>query len=204
MPTPAQIIANTQNAQSSTGPRTPEGKRQSATNATRHGLSSTFIVLPHESQNEFTLLLDQLNLEFAPSGEHQLFLVEQMAQARWRLARVSRIEDAVLIKMMESGDQAADGDTKIAAALLSGNGTATLSLLKRYAAAAEKSYFKSHRELHLARLETLERKAVQKIEQSIGRIVHAPPPSMRNKPDLYPPPSNRWRPEPGENLALRL
>jgi hypothetical protein len=53
MATTAQILANQQNAQKSTGPRSPEGKAASAQNAAKHGLSSAFRVLQHEDQDEF-------------------------------------------------------------------------------------------------------------------------------------------------------
>jgi hypothetical protein len=195
MASQVQTLANRQNAQSSTGPRTSEGKSASASNATSHGLSSAFNVLPHESQDEFRALIDQLRGEFAPTGEHQLFLVEQMAQSRWRLARIRRLEDAVLTKMMETEE---DGDTQIAAALLNGKGNSALNLLLRYAAAAERSYFKAHRELQASRVPSVERRTGIKVDQSIGRIVSAPLPIVRNKPNP------NWRPEPGENLALRL
>jgi hypothetical protein len=53
MATQAQFHANRRNAQASTGPRTPEGKAASSANATRHGLSAAFRVLPNENQEEF-------------------------------------------------------------------------------------------------------------------------------------------------------
>ena len=60
MATPAQITANQHNATHSTGPKTPEGKAAAARNATKHGLSGAFTVLPHEDQDEFDVLLASL------------------------------------------------------------------------------------------------------------------------------------------------
>ena len=45
MSTAAQISANQLNAQSSTGPRTAEGKSVVSQNATKHGLTATYPVI---------------------------------------------------------------------------------------------------------------------------------------------------------------
>jgi hypothetical protein len=71
----AQITANQHNASLSTGPKTPEGKAAAARNATKHGLSGTFTILPHENQQEFDILLASFRDEFKPVGEHESFLV---------------------------------------------------------------------------------------------------------------------------------
>ena len=48
MASPAQILANRNNAHRSTGPKTAEGKQAASHNATRHGLAGTQIVIPGE------------------------------------------------------------------------------------------------------------------------------------------------------------
>jgi len=68
MATPAQIIANQQNAQSSTGPRTPEGKARVSQNAIKHGLTSKHLIIREDEQEEFAALQDLLLAELAPQG----------------------------------------------------------------------------------------------------------------------------------------
>jgi hypothetical protein len=145
MATAAQISANQQNATHSTGPKTPEGKAAAARNSTKHGLSGAFTVLPHEDQDEFDILLACLRDEFHPGNEHESFLVEQMAQSRWRLARARRLETAMFEQML-NGHIPADDDQRIAAKLVSG-GDRALAAIQRYASAAERSYYKAHAEL---------------------------------------------------------
>jgi hypothetical protein len=53
MASPAQINANRQNAQHSTGPRTPEGKARSAANSLKDGFHSSRLVIPEEMRAEF-------------------------------------------------------------------------------------------------------------------------------------------------------
>src|SRR5215831_5791510 len=145
MATPAQINANQQNATHSTGPKTPEGKAAAARNATKHGLSGAFTVLPHEDQEEFDILLACLRDELKPANQHESFLVEQMAQSRWRLARAHRLENAMFEQML-NGYIPADDDQRIAAKLLNG-GDRALATIQRYATTAERSYYKPHTEL---------------------------------------------------------
>src|SRR5947208_1976727 len=93
MATQPQLDANRENALHSTGPRTAAGKSRSAANATRHGLTGTFSVLSSESQDDFDDLLQRMLAEVHPQGEHETFLVQQMAQSRWLLLRAERLEN---------------------------------------------------------------------------------------------------------------
>ena len=48
MASPAQILANRENAQRSSGPKTVEGKQAAGRNSLRHGLTGAQIVIPGE------------------------------------------------------------------------------------------------------------------------------------------------------------
>jgi len=202
MATPAQINANQQNATHSTGPKTPEGKAAAARNATKHGLSGAFTVLPHEDQEEFDILLACLRDEFHPADQHESFLVEQMAQSRWRLSRARRLETAVFDRMLMGDLTQDDPDQQIAAKLLTG-GDRALATIQRYASAAERSYYKAHAELLKSRQVRNEAKLVAELDASvIGRIMNAPPPG-RNEPKSNSSSVSRQS-QLNENLALRL
>jgi hypothetical protein len=97
MATPAQITANSANAQRSTGPKTEEGKSAVSRNSLSHGLSAKqFAVLPHEDPGEYQALLEAFIVDHAPKGATQLFLVEEMAQAQWKLRRIAAMEAELL------------------------------------------------------------------------------------------------------------
>jgi len=183
MSSTAQILANQHNAEHSTGPSSPAGKAASSRNATTHGLSSGFAVLPHEDRQEFERLLDSYGQTFTPLNEHETFLVERMVQSRWKLARLQRME-AALFQQMTSQEPNTDPDAVIVAAMLAGNASA-YALLQRYTAAAERSYYKAKRELER------ERAASAKAEPL---PVHLPVQvirSVRNEPKPQPRPSAR-------------
>jgi len=200
MATEAQITANQQNATLSTGPKTPEGKAAAARNSTKHGLSGAFTVLRHEDQDEFDILVACLRDELKPANEHEVFLVEQMAQSRWRLSRARRLETAIFDQMLMGDLTQDDPDQQIAAKLLTG-GDRAIATIQRYATAAERSYYKAHAELLRSRQMRNEAKTVEDLDAAvIGRIINAPPPTLRNEPK----PGPRFHTTPGENLALRL
>jgi hypothetical protein len=141
--------ANQRNAKRSSGPKTPEGKAASAGNATTHGLTSAFSVLPHEDPSAFQRLLEKLAKEFTPGTEHEKFLVDIMAQSRWRLERTRRFEDIAFEQMFGEVDMS-DPDHMIVVKLTNRT-TNIIDLLQRYATAAERSYFRAHRELTQSR-----------------------------------------------------
>jgi hypothetical protein len=149
MSTAAQILANRQNAANSTGPKSPEGKRISSRNATRHGLTGVFNVLPHENAEDFNDLAARLRDEFQPEGENENFLVDQMIQSRCRLLRIQRLEALAFEQILTEPGSSSDPDSRILAAICaSGN---ALDKLHRYAAAAERSYYKALREIQNSR-----------------------------------------------------
>jgi hypothetical protein len=96
MATQAQNIANSANAQHSTGPKSEAGKLAVARNSLSHGLSSNkFAVLPHEDAAEFENLRCALHADFAPGSTAEIFLVEELARAQWKLQRVAAMEQAL-------------------------------------------------------------------------------------------------------------
>src|ERR1700761_4296828 len=92
MATIKQIEANKRNAQSSTGPKTPEGKAKSSLNRLSHGFASNARLMPGEDPEEFkSLLLDLVN-EFQPATATEQILVEELGTTRWLSLRALRLQ----------------------------------------------------------------------------------------------------------------
>jgi hypothetical protein len=89
----AKLLANRSNAQLSTGPITEAGKAIVSQNATRHGLTGKFKVLPSESQFEFDQLLAGFLRAEKPVGDDEVAMVHQMAQAVWLSRRSLRLQN---------------------------------------------------------------------------------------------------------------
>lgn len=63
-------------------------------NAVRHSILSRETVLPHESRQDFEFLLNELQNEYAPNGQTEKALVEELASILWRKRRVLAAEGA--------------------------------------------------------------------------------------------------------------
>ena len=92
MSSPSQSLANQENAQLSTGPRTPDGKRASSLNAIRHGLTSQLLVLPGEDQAPHEAFRAKLLAELAPRGTVEDMLAQTVCDTQWRLERARKAE----------------------------------------------------------------------------------------------------------------
>ena len=173
MTSATQIHANQTNSLLSTGPRTDSGKAAASHNALKHGLTSSLTVLPGEDQSEFDSLLERYRNQFGFDGEHESFLVEQMARSRWKLARIQRLEEAVFQKASETGSP---DDWK------------SLATLQRYAASAERSYYKAHRELQQSRKEVhqVENKEAASLSTFIDAYINAPMPGQSAPSNVAP------------------
>ena len=206
MSTVPQQLANAANAQLSTGPRTDAGKATSSRNGTTHGLASGFAVLPCEDQSEFETLAASLHAEFPVTSPHRVFLVDLMIQSRWRLLRINALESEVFTAMTLATTDEPTPYGRIAASL-SKNPTHALALLQRYAAAAERSYFKAHRELTRSAREEVraEEKAMDDFfKNTLFGPVPGPPLNLGTPP--VPPIgfASQNASKPLGNLALRL
>ncbi len=84
--------ANIQNAQHSTGPRTPEGKAAVAQNAVTHGLTAQNIIARTDDEKiQFAAIRTQAYAECKPQGGTETLLVDRLAHARCSLLRATRL-----------------------------------------------------------------------------------------------------------------
>jgi len=91
MATQAQINANRQNAQKSTGPRTDTGKSAVRGNAIRHGLCSAFPLTDNERPEEAQSLLEELREANQPADANEEILVFKMAEHFWHMKRAGAL-----------------------------------------------------------------------------------------------------------------
>ncbi len=92
MSTESQRKANRQNAKKSTGPRTEEGKARSSQNGLKHGLLARDAVMADEDPAEYDRQFQLLEENIFPKNAIEFALVRQIADAEWRLRRITRIE----------------------------------------------------------------------------------------------------------------
>src|SRR3979411_1824235 len=92
MATEKQFEANRQNAQKSTGPKTPEGRAAVRLNGVTHGLTAETTVLKGESEADFKDLLTSYEAEHDPATPTEEAIVVQLAMATWRLRRLYHAE----------------------------------------------------------------------------------------------------------------
>ncbi len=93
MSTPAQIAANQQNAQHSTGPRTIAGKAAMAHHNLRHGFTGAFSILAWELQEHFDAMLAEFTQEHQPTTFTETILVQRMAQSHWLTMRALLLQN---------------------------------------------------------------------------------------------------------------
>ena len=138
MASPAQLIANRQNAALSTGPTTAEGKHASCRNATRHGLTGSQIVIPGEDASAYEELRQEFHETHNPMDDAERVLVDQIAANAWRLMRAQRVEAAFLTKLTEDAE---NPDAAIALAFL--ERPKDMARIHRYNTAAQNPFYKA-------------------------------------------------------------
>src|SRR5215831_640872 len=96
MTTEKQILANRQNAERSTGPRTESGKRRSRRNAVRHGLTAETVIDSLEDAADYSAFERAVKSDYSPQTAIEGQLVSRLASLLWRLRRAVIIESGLL------------------------------------------------------------------------------------------------------------
>jgi hypothetical protein len=164
-----RALANQNNARLSTGPRTEEGKAQSSRNATSHGLAASDPVLAHEDRATYERLRNSLRGEFRPAGDHQEFLVDQMVDARWRLARIRRFEAAYFDICAQMTDAESEGPEHRIVRTMMGRRGDPLAIFRRHETALEATYHRCCKELREARKEAADRVKAHSMQSAASR-----------------------------------
>jgi hypothetical protein len=87
-----QQKANRENAQHSTGPKTPEGKEAIRFNALTYGLRTRATILPNEDCADYFRLWDELEADWQPQTRTERCYLETMVTTQWLLTRLAASE----------------------------------------------------------------------------------------------------------------
>ena len=92
----AQLAANRANAKKSTGPVSIEGKKRSSANSTTHGITARRPLLPWDECEVYENFIAALVDDLRPSGNLELEISRNVAEAYWRLRSLRSVEEAML------------------------------------------------------------------------------------------------------------
>src|ERR1019366_8851953 len=96
--------SNRQNAQHSTGPKTPEGKAAIRFNALTCGLRTRATILERENAADYSQLWDELEAEWQPQNRTERCYLETLGTSQWLLARIADSERRVY-EVIEIGEK---------------------------------------------------------------------------------------------------
>ena len=97
-----QRAANSRNARSSTGPRTPEGKSVSSMNSIKHGLLAQAPILLGEDPEEYQEFRDQIIASLEPVGGLEKAKAIHIADLAWRARTAGMFEAGLFAKNRDS------------------------------------------------------------------------------------------------------
>ena len=196
MPTNAQIKANRKNAKKSTGPRSEEGKTRSAKNSLKHGLLARDTVMPGEDPADFDRQLSALEADIQPANSLEFELVRQIADAQWRMRRLTRLETGFLAAAVDDQRRhlekrrpdelrpGYDGETLLLGSAMLDR-TQAFVHLARYGGHLSRRFFRAVKQLSDLRRD--ERKA-EEVRSSAGSYIPTDPYRGRYLPAQAPPP----------------
>ena len=157
MATPAQILANRENAQHSTGPTTDQGKSASAGNAVRHGLTARGLLVPLGLESAFADCEAALRINLIPTGGFEEIIFQRILESGWNLERCRRAQ-AQLFEQTAAADLSIDP-------LLDDQNEAKFARIDKYARQSENSMFKAMRELGKIQTESQLRHEIHPLTQ---------------------------------------
>ena len=120
MPSEAQVKANRENAQLSTGPKTESGKAKSSLNAVKTGLTGRTVLLPSDDAEAYQRHVLRFFGEWKPETDAEHALVQSLADTEWRLLRIPTLESGIYaIGRLEFADKfASEQDESVRKSLI--------------------------------------------------------------------------------------
>ncbi len=106
MSTQEQTNANRKNAQSSTGPKTDEGKAISSQNAVKNGFFAKNDVISGEDPAAYEQHRADIYAEYAPLTTTESVLTQRIASLSWRLMRADRLQTTVINTLVNAQHKA--------------------------------------------------------------------------------------------------
>jgi hypothetical protein len=88
MTTESQVFANRANAQRSTGPSTPQGRKKVSMNAVKHNFCGQTCVVPEHEMEAYEKHFESFRKEFRPVGPSEEFLVQSLAELTWTTQQI--------------------------------------------------------------------------------------------------------------------
>jgi hypothetical protein len=166
--TEQQLAANRGNAQHSTGPNTPEGRKRSSQNALRHGITAQTTIMTDEDRIKHGEFCANMMADLAPVGSIETFLASSVAEEAWRLNHArAQCGDIVAIGHFDGTGDSYDSEhpevhTAITAARTVRDSAKTLELISLYETRIRRSF-----ERYLEKLETLQAERRAKHEKDL-------------------------------------
>jgi hypothetical protein len=91
-PKDGRSLTSARNGAKSRGPTSAAGKAKVSKNAVRHGLTAKHPVLASEDHRPYAKLCEDYFALYLPTNVHEIDIVQNIADASWRLARIKRME----------------------------------------------------------------------------------------------------------------
>jgi hypothetical protein len=154
-------------------------------------------------------ILDAFRAEFAPTDQHETFLVELMAHSRWKLIQFQNMEQGFIRLFERDCPPGADLDMYVVEQLTDSD-SRRLGMVQRATAAAERSYYKAHAELMSYRAANAPADSPATSPNNTPKLSRKP--NLQNEPNSPAPPTpaapaaapTPLRASYPANLALRL
>jgi hypothetical protein len=210
MSTEAQVNANRINAQSSTGPRTEQGKQASSQNAYKHGLRSMSPTARGEDPAVWEAFAMEVIAELDPVGVGQRLLAERIAFLQWKLLRVPEAEAVQLATTRQALRQrAGDRDVPLypSAALLVVADLNQFTRLQNYELRLQRALAAAQSQYRQLKSDAAKAKAeAMKAESAASKAPATPPPAKYPgfpdlRPGIPPAPSPWGKPGPDQQLG---
>ncbi|MCU1232418.1 MAG: hypothetical protein JWP63_385 [Candidatus Solibacter sp.] len=201
MATPTQLTANRVNAQSSTGPRSAEGKAASSRNSLKLGLTAKSLIIAGEDPAELDQLTAKYMDEFEPADVIEEQLVHTLVRAVWMQNRCDRIEAAYLNARVAALPEGTEHPLGVAVIEDASHGDVLTKIFRRRQA-AQREWTRS--------LETVDKMQSERYQRETEqRVALNPAPPRQDRVRFSAPPQApgvppQLTPEQQVNLALLL